>query len=232
MATREEARARRRKKRIIASIIRFILLVIIGLVALTVYYVSRINSISGTWERDYDVTDEVATNTVVWLSDIEGEDIDVDWVKSRIGELDVKVILQMNKTGFRKGEYSISVDEASYAECENKTKEILASCMEEIIASKLQEAGYGDTVTTAQSQEAILNVLGCSMQEYLSQNEVSVMYPIENINSEVSESGQYEVDIKTITWMHDGQELSEKYVKNAEVMILPEGEEIYSKRDQ
>lgn len=220
---------RKRRNRIIAAIIRFILFVIVAVVTLVVVYVLKISSTTGSWVRKIDITDEITANAVIWMSSIEDADINSEWIQSHGDTFEVKAVLKMDKSKFGAGHYQIYIDDESYKECEKKAKVMLSACMEDVIARKLQEAGYKDTVTNVQSQAAILNVLGCSMEEYLQQNEISVMVPYNDLNNRVNEEGDYLVNAQYITFNHDGLNIEERYIQSGDKLILTEGAYVYSK---
>lgn len=211
-------------------ILFLIILVIASAIGAVIYFYNHYNSINGKWTVTYDYTDEIASNIAVWMSDIEGEDIDCAWVKSHGDKLEVEVIFELNKDGLKNGFYKIYVDETSYKECADKSGQLVTACMEEVVLDKLVERNYKESLSKEEVSGIIREVLGCSMEEYLSNNGLLMIPAYESLNNKVSEEGTYTIGLSELTKVSGHGTEKVRFIIDRDSLILPEQGLIYRKK--
>lgn len=190
----------------------------------------RLTGVSGSWYTEQDLTEEVVSNVALWLSDVEGSDVTKEWIRDHAGDMKVTVQLDLNRTGLAQGDIDIVVDEQSYEQCQAAGYELASACLKEIIAGRLEMVGYGENISSEEVDKIIVDVLGSSMEEYLRSKGVHLLPEYEALNDRVGMSGTYSLDLKKITIATDGGEAVYRYVKDGDMLILPEASIVYRKQ--
>lgn len=227
---KERKRRRKRARRMVIMLIFLIVFVLLAGVGAIVYYVSYFNKIPGSYTTKVDYTDEIVANVAVWMSDIEGADINVNFVKSHADNMVVDIVYEMTKDELTSGSYKIFVDENSYKECSQKAEELATECMLEIISQKLVARDYKENITAEEAAGIVNEVLGCSMGEYLQTNGLSFMPSYDEVNGKVEVEGTYRINMQNITRSNSEGSIKEKYIINKDSFILPEQAVIYRKQ--
>lgn len=227
---KERKRRRKRARRMALMLIFLIIFVLLAGVGAIVYYVSYFNRIPGSYIAKEDYTDEVVANVAVWMADIEGADIDVNFVKSHAQSMEVDVVLDFAKEELTSGTYKIAVDENSYNDCSQKAQKLATNCMLEVISKKLVDRNYQENITADEAAGIVSGVLGCSMEEYLQTNGLSFMPSYDEVNSKVAVNGTYRMTMQNITRSSSEGTVKEKYIIDKDAFILPQQAIIYRKQ--
>ncbi len=247
--TPDNAEKKRRKKRrrgalgLTIYVCIFTLLIIIAAVS---YYLVKMNSLTGHWSHEVDITDDVLSSASLWLSDVEGADISSLIPDDSTERLTITVNLEMSASGLGKGEYRMTIDQESYDICKNKTYDVLSSCLEEIIASRLEMVEYDESISAETAHKIAEDVLGQSLNSYLEDKGVSVMPKLDRLASIYEDEGNYSFDLHTITWKsssantsddndttditNNSLDMTEKYMTDSDLFVLPDREITYRKQ--
>lgn len=229
--------AGKRKRRSILPVVLTICImtVLIG-VALAAFFFNRMNKVSGEWTRDIDITDEVISKSALWMSEIEGVHIDMDWVKGVADKQGYKAVinldLTMAETVRGQGTYDLVVDTNSYDECKSDTYALLAECLNRVVADRLTLVGYADNVSADEAVAITEEVLGQSLESYLQSKNMDMVPGYEVLSDKYSSNGSYVFNTETITWTNDkaGETYTESYIVDSDMLIFPESEIIYRKQ--
>ena len=252
-AQKKKKRRRARRRRAVLTILLVILILaaVCGIVFGIRYFIgnglsddtdadgtvskSAVSSGGGVvYSREVDITREIAANIALWLSDIEGTDIDTDYVKDRCGEFKVRSSLTLYKDGFNKGTYEEAFDEASYNELQKLTDSVIDSILNEIIAERLVEAGYAETVTPEEAAVIVSSVLGSDASSYIKDNNVSLVPNLEKLSEEYGmSSGEYSISKGMITFTDsvNGSKISENLIRKKNSLVLVDSNRVYVRED-
>lgn len=223
-------RRRRRARSFALTMVFILLLIIVGFGGFLTYYVMHYNSVNGKWVTKLDYTDEMVAKVALWMSDVKGADIDIDFVKSYADDMTIDVIMELNKEDLTSGTYKVYVDESSYKDFAGKAQKLQASCLEAVITDKLVESGYKDNMTAEETGALVSQILSCSMEEYLINNELTIMPSFEDVNGQVVSDGTYKLNMDTITRSSSAGLVKEKYTVDDGVLVLLEQGIIYRKQ--
>ena len=221
---------RRRRKAIMMKVIAFFVLIIfiVGIVLGIILLKGR--NFTGTFEREVDVTELVSADIALWLSDIDGAEIDTQWVKSRVEPYTVKEILTLSDT------YSRTVDPDSYTKLTQRVNDDIDKLLSEIIKDKLVEKGYKEQMTDEEALAITSQVLGMSASDYLSSNGISIVPSSEEI-SEVVTGSLNEVDLSfdksgnklTVTSENDSK--TEHIIYKKGTLVFTESGRVYNEKE-
>jgi len=218
-----------RRRRRIRSFILIFLLLIIATVTVFAYYVFKINSIEGHYKEECNLTDIVISNIDIWLSDIDGYDKDYSWIKSKSNDFIVNIDVDITKTDFGKGEYTINVDEASYIKCQIASRELMANCLKDIIKEKLINNGIDENIDDSELDSLIVEVLGLNLYDFIALNDLTIMSSYEDYSKSINRSGNYSADFDTVKGFLQDSSAEEKYYIDKSVLMLSESNMILRK---
>lgn len=210
-----------RRKRRLKTLILFIFVILISIAVCISFYYKKINSIEGQYTEEYDLTDIVVSNTNIWLSDIDGYDKDISWVKSHCSDFIVKINVEIVKTEFGKGTYNITVDEPSYINCQIASRDLMANCLKDIIKDKLRLNDFDEQISDADLDSLIIDALGLNLYDFITLNELTIMKDYDTFSSEINRSGVYEINYNLIKGFSDNGDLEENYYLDDNVLMLP-----------
>lgn len=207
-----------------------ICIIFAALICLAAALIMKEKDISGSWKREINLTDEAVNNIAMWMADIEGEEITFDWVKSQTEDIVVPVVLEVQKSDQKTGEFKQYVDQADYEVCEKQVETLLASCMEDVLSRKLEQAGYGDNLDPTKAGEIAEEVLGSSVEDYLKDMGIDMLPSYESFAENLNISGVYTLDKGTMLWESAKGTFSKTYVKQKDFLIFPDEEMIFRKQ--
>lgn len=221
---------RRRRKAIMMKVIAFFVLIIfiVGIVLGIILLKGK--SFTGTFEREVDVTELVSADIALWLSDIDGAEIDTQWVKSRVEPYTVKEILTLSDT------YSRTVDPDSYAKLTQRVNDDIDKLLSEIIKDKLVEKGYKEQMTDDEALAITSQVLGMSASEFLSSNGISLVPTIDEIAEIVIGSANglscsFEKSGNKITITSQDVSETEQIIYKKGTLVFTESGRVYNEKE-
>ena len=227
-----------RRRRIILTIV--LTLAVVALIGAAAYIIMQhLPSRSGTggsetvYERDVDVTDAICGNMAVWLSTIDGENIDTAWVRDRCDEkLTVVFELTLSKDGDNKT-YSEALVSSSFDKLSDKVDSVLDDILSEIVAEKLVDAGYAESVQPAEAQSLAQQILGMSTSEYIRENGVNLVPTADELVEMYSlGEGTYRISKGQMNFSpDDGKPFSETVLQKKDMMILIDSNIVYQKAE-
>ncbi|MCR5357220.1 MAG: hypothetical protein K6E63_07425 [Lachnospiraceae bacterium] len=217
---------RRRRRRILRIVTTLILMLLTAVVIVTVLRIRALNAFKGDYYYTVDLSDRAVGNIALWLADVEGAEIDPEWIKDKLPEdMSVKVALSFERRGFKRGSYEESLDEATYTACEKGAYDALSECLKELIIGRLVDIGYAESVSGEEADTLIKETLGMTMDNYLKNAGVLVLPSYDELAEPVNRSGDFKIKGKTITWERDGAEVTERFVADKETLSFPESGE-------
>lgn len=243
-----ENKNRKRRRRRSGGIIIYTCILLVAFFAFfIVYYICKMNCLTGSWSRELDITSEVLSKASIWLSDIEGADIDVDMLKEPIGKLTIRLNLDMERSGLGSGTYNIRIDQDSYDLCKDKSYEMLSAYLEMIIAKRLKLVDYADNISAEDAHMIVEEVLGQEMNSYLKEKGVCVIPSLDDLIELYEDEGTYKNTLNSITWesssasldntsetsedaSHEGSVTTEKFLTDSDSFVLPDSEVTYRKQ--
>lgn len=225
---RKKKKRRRRLSPWPAVISIFIMLCIfVGIIFYQNY--KKLNGLSGRWTAKIEMTDEIVTNSIVWLSDIQNAEINREWVKSKCDPIEVEVVLNVNKTEGSKGTYDISVDMESYENCKKQAYDLVADCIKDIVLDRLTKLGYED-ISADELNELITQVLGNDLDEYLQDKTGELIPSYEDIALTYEQNGEYEVDGKEIVLTHGSESERKSLLFDDKNLVIGDAPTVYRKQ--
>jgi len=233
-----EVRRRRKKRQRTRRIIFFILLIIllVGAIGVGAYFLIKnmpgTKAGSDTYVREVNVTDMIAGNMAVWLSDIEGEDIDALWVKSRCNDFTVRTVLTLGKDADGSA-FSDTIDENSYNALCGSVDDALNNILSEVIANRLISSGYAESVSSEEAANIAIQVLGMSMSDYIRENGVSIVPTMDELDAYITlGSGKYNISKGVITLNRtSGETVSENVIEKNNSFVLVDSGRVYVKEE-
>jgi len=224
---------RRRTLRIISAAV--IGVVLIGMLGVGAYFM--LPNLGGvekgkSYIRQIDVTDIVAGEVAVWLSEIEGENIDVEWVKQRCDKVYVQSTLifageEGNNT------FKESIDEDSYSELNKYADDLINNLLSEVLADRLTRSGYADSVSGTEALEIAASVLGEAPSDYIREKNVILVPSIEYLNSTYTlGEGSYTQEKGIITFEKGNAEtVIESVIIRKDSLVLKDSSLVFIKED-
>ena len=224
--SKQQRRKRRRIRRICVTVFLVILAVVILMTGLRL---RTLSAFSGEYTRYIDITDRVVSNIAVWLSDVEGAQVDSEWVRSRTEDMIVSTELSFNPKGLKRGSYTEELNNPSYGECEDRAYLLTADCLRELIIKRLSLIGYADSLTDEEADALVKEALGMSLDSYIKNAGIHFMPDYNELTGEVTRTGDYRIRGNSITWERDGQEATDEFRRGRDSLIIVEPGYIYSK---
>lgn len=225
--TRQQYVNKRKKRRkammLRARAILAVLVIVVGLV-LGAILLFKGKSYAGTFERDIDITDRVASDIAIWLSDIDDMEIDSAWVKSRVEPYVVTEVLTLSDDDA----YSLEVGADSYAKLTAKVNGDLDALLTEIIRDKLVQRGFKEEVSNEEAAQITKEVLGMSASEYLQTNGISLVPDKEEIIA--SKKGTFSMRGNKITIDDGSGSVTETIIKKKGTLVFTDSGRVYNEK--
>ncbi len=224
--TKQHRRRRRRIVRIFITIAMVVLAVVILMAALRL---STLNAFKGEYRRSVDLTERITANIAVWLQDVEGADVDAEWVRSRTEPMYVYSDLSFDRNGLRKGTYTEELDEASYTECEDMAYSLCADCLRELIIKRLVMTGYAESISDDTADKLIGEALGMTLNNYIKNAGVEILPDHDELAGEIGRSGEYRIKGNFVSWERAGATVTDEFRSAKRSLIIVEPEYVYKK---
>lgn len=179
---------KRRRRRINGFLIVInILLLMIIIAGIIFYFIStKKNTVTGVWEYSLDYSDQIRKAADKWM--LNDDEVAFSFKP-------VKIILTLTEDDT----YSVSVDEASYRECEDSAYAFFGKRLNYTIENKLTAAGYeGQDVTDVAGNLISQTLEGGDIRSYLTDQGVVILPSIDEIKMLYSENGTYSYDRKAL----------------------------------
>lgn len=220
-------RKRRRRRRIKRICVTIILIVLALVILVSVLRIKTLRMFRGDYVRRIDLTDQIAANAAVWLKDVEGADIDTDWVLDKTEGIYAKAVLNFDPDGLTKGSYTETLTEDSYKECDDEAYRVTGECLRELIITRLTAIGYADSMSTEEADALITEALGMPLDQYIREAGVEIMPAYNDLAEGINRSGDYRIRRKSIEWMRDGAESVDEFSVASDTITIPDAGLIY-----
>lgn len=228
--------ARRRKRKKVNSIlVSMVILLSICVLSLIIYlFIADGNkkspNITGIYDGTVDITEDVAAESALYLSTVQGVEITSKDVLEYMDDVEIGVMLDAKSTGFGKGNYSITIDEDSYNDCKTKVYEAISMAMSDLIKVRLEKVGFDPEKEATTVEELTKNALGMSLPEYLEECEVDILPTLESLKAEVESSGEYTIAEGEINMMSNNSSNTHTYVYDKTNFVLTDLDWTFVKR--
>lgn len=212
----------------VALILLFLTLIV--LLALMIYlhfFASADQDISGQWTTQADVSEQASVTAFLWLQDMEGVDVSLEELKSRMEGLTVQVDLVLERTDRSEGTFQSYVVTESYENCNQAAYEAFAAVFLELLGERLRMAGYtGDTGTEA-VEALVAETFGMSTVSYLMSCGPALLPPFEELQDAYGGSGTYVTAEGILTRQFEAggalRTETEGYIRRESELILTKG---------
>lgn len=217
------------KKTIKTAIFTLLLLTLAASTAFLSYlhfFASDDEDLSGEWTADLDMTQQAAATAYSWLQDIEGVSVSLEDMESRMQGLTIEVSLTFEQTGNSEGTFRCNIDQDSYDACKQAAYETFATAFRELLAERLQMAGYTGSTDEEALEALVTETFGMSADAYLASYGPALLPSLEELQAEYDGSGTYEAaeDVLTRRFDGDGDIIvrMESYIRKESYLILSE----------
>lgn len=191
-----------------------------------------LRSFSGEYRRSIDLTDRIAANIAVWLQDVEGADVDTEWVRSRTEPMYAYAELSFNRKGLKKGTFTEELSNPSYSECEDAAYRLCADCLKELIVKRLIMTGYAESISDETADKLINDALGMTLDNYIKNAGVEIMPDYNELVQEVGRNGDYRISGNTVQWERGGETVTDEFRRADSSLIIVEPEYVYKKGEE
>ena len=167
------------------------------------FFASDDRELSGEWTANLDMTQQAAVTAFSWLQDIEDVDISLEDMEAYMQDLNIQVDLTLEQSDRFKGTFHCNVLPESYDACNQAAYEAFAMAFQELLAERLQMAGYS-AGTDQESIEALVNeTFGMSTVSYLMSYGPELLPSLEDLQAQYDGSGTYEATEDILTRQFD-----------------------------
>lgn len=226
---KEYNKRRRRRIRKIRRICVTVVLVVLALVIMvSVLRVRTLRAFKGDYVRSIDLTDRIVADASVWLKDVEGADVDADWVGSRTEGIYANVYLSFTPDGLTKGSYTETLDPDSYEKCSNEAYELTGKCLRELIIKRLTAVGYAQSLSDEEADALITEALGMPLDQYIKNSGAKIIPEYDELAGNINRSGEYKIKKKTIEWEREDALVSDAFSLTSSALSIPDAGLIYS----
>lgn len=206
--------AKKKKRKNYGQLI-IILLMSISIVGLLLFigigdYFSGSINMKGNFTRKIDITDEVVSRVGLYLHDVQGINVDTDYVKSYVDKVEVEADLSFEKAGMGKGTITSSINELSYQQAEEKVYHAVSDQMTDFIIERLKRMDYD--MAGISVEELAIETLGMPIYDYLKKCEIDLMPGIEVLNDEYGLGGEYRLKNDSLTVQNGTIQMEIPYV--------------------
>lgn len=212
--------------RTVRGTLRCLLLLTVGAVCAFWAYVRFFaeGGMAGEWTASLDMREQAAASAFFWLQDIEQASVSLEEVGASMPELTIQVNLTLRKTSRFGGNFQCDISPESYEACRQAAYEAFAGIFREIVAKRLNMAGYGEGVD-AQSVEALAaEAFGMPTASYLMEKGPALLPALEEMQARYGGSGVYEAKDGILTrHFTEGQPdtvRTESYIRQGSSLVL------------
>lgn len=186
-------------------------MVLAAVLLVTVLRIRTLRALRGDFVRKLDITDQVVSQVTLWLNDVEGADIDPDWVRDKGQEICADVELTFIPEGLTKGTFTETLNTESYAHCSEEAYRITGECLRELIVNRLTAVGYSESLSNDEADALITEALGMSLDNYLKNAGVDIIPDYNELAEEINRSGEYKIRRMTLEWTRDGADAVDSF---------------------
>ena len=210
------------------TIVTILLLTLSASTAFLVYlhfFASDDKDLAGEWTANLDMSENAAVTAFNWLEDIEAVSVSLEDIENDMQMLTVQVKLSFEQADSAAGTFRCYVSPESYDACKQAAYEIFAGEFRELLAQRLQMAGYTDSTDEGAIEALVSETFGMDTVSYLMSYAPALLPPLEELQEKYDGSGTYEVsdDILTRYFEADGNVIlkTEYYIRKDSSLILP-----------
>ncbi|MDE7250486.1 MAG: hypothetical protein K2N82_11535, partial [Lachnospiraceae bacterium] len=190
-------------KNVILTLLILTLSISTAFLAYLHFFASDDRELAGEWTANLDMTQQAAVKALSWLQDIEAVDISLEDMEAYMQDLNIQVDLTLEQTDRFKGTFHCNVLPESYDVCNQAAYEAFAMAFQELLAERLQMAGY-TTSTDRESMEALVTeTFGMSTVSYLMSYGPALLPSLEDLQEQYDGSGIYEATEDILTRQFD-----------------------------
>lgn len=190
-------------KNVILTLLILTLSISTAFLAYLHFFASDDRELSGEWTANLDMTQPAAVTALSWLQEIEAVSISLEDMEAYMQDLNIQVDLTLEQTDRFKGTFHCNVLPESYEACNQAAYEALAMAFQELLAQRLQMAGY-TTGTDQESMEALVTeTFGMSTVSYLMSYGPTLLPSLEDLQEQYDGSGIYEATEDILTRQFD-----------------------------
>ena len=190
------------------------------------FFASDDRELSGEGAAELDMTKQAAVTALVWLQDIEAVSISLEDMESYMQDLTIQVNLTLEQTARSEGTFHCNVLPESYDACNQAAYEAFAIAFQELLARRLQMAGYADSTDREAMEALITETFGMSTVSYLMAYGPDLLPSLEDLQVQYDGSGTYEAAEDILTRQFDDGRAAvvkvEYYIRKDTKLILYE----------
>ena len=165
-----------------------------ALLAYLHFFASGEKALSGEWSTNLDMTEHAVVTALDWLQDIEAVSVSLEDMESYMQRLTIRVNLTMEQTGRGEGTFKCNVSPESYEACNQAAYEAFAMAFQELLAERLQMAGYMGGTDKETIEDLVTETFGMSTVSYLMDYGPRLLPSLEELQAEYDGSGIYQAD--------------------------------------
>lgn len=214
----------KRVKRVALSLLFLTLSFLLAFMVYLHFWASEDRDISGQWAAEVDMTGQAAVEAFIWLQDMEGVEISMEDVDSRMGNLTVQVNLTLEKTNWSTGTFRSYIVPESYEGCNQAAYEAFAALFRELTGERLRMAGYTSDTGEEAVEALVEETFGMSTVSYLMTCGPALLPSLEELQGKYDGSGTYETAEGILTRQFESgsasQVKAERYIREETELVL------------
>lgn len=188
------------------------------------FFRSDDRNLSGEWTTELDMTKQAAVTAFVWLQDIEAVSISLEDVEAHMQDLTITVNMTMEQTGQAQGTFRCNIDPERYDACTQAAYEAYATAFKELVAERLDMAGYTGGTDEEAIEALVTETFGMSTVSYLKFCAPALLPSLEELQVLYDGSGTYKTEERILIRYFDekGEDASkaEYYIRKDSYLIL------------
>ena len=229
ISSREYKRRRRKIRKIRRLCVTAVLVSLALIIPAVVLRIRTLKSFKGDYVRRIDITDQVTANAAVWLKDVEGAEIEADWIRSMTDGIYADVCLSFTPDGLSKGSFTETLDEASYEACREEAYRMTCECLKELIIKRLVAVGYAESMSDDEADALITEALNMPLESYVKNAGIALIPDYNELADDINRSGDYRIKGKAIEWMRGDDKISDNYSVTSDSISIPDAGFVYTR---
>lgn len=213
-------------KKVIFTLLLLTLSASTALLAYLHFFAPDDRELSGEWTANLDMTQQAAVTALDWLQEIEGVSISLEEMGEYMQNLTVQINLTLEQTDHSKGTFYCNILPESYGACNQAAYEAFAAAFQELLAKRLQMAGYMGSTDRETMEELVDEAFGMSTVSYLMAYGPALLPSLEDLQAGYEGSGTYETEENILTRRFEGDGHDtvkvEYYIRKDSNLILSE----------
>lgn len=190
-------------KNVILTLLILTLSISTAFLAYLHFFASDDRELSGEWTANLDMTQQAAVAALSWLQEIEAVSVSLEDMEAYMQDLNIQVNLTMEQTDRFKGTFHCNVLPESYEACNQAAYEAFAMAFQELLAQRLQMAGYTEGIDQESMEALVTETFGMSTVSYLMSYGPSLLPSLEDLQAQYDGSGTYEATEDILTRQFD-----------------------------